>query len=143
MHWVTIEVTKASKVAQAYDSAAMVKVRACVVWLKPWLAVCKPELPCVLRCGGDVWSQEDDIRSFLSFLALATGDDSYVTYSIKIVFGGQLSSFPRQPDAKSCGIFALIILYHIIKTATLHLKWKQPNKQVRAWRNFFAAKMIK
>ena len=57
-------------------------------------------------------SKEEDAKEEILLDAV---DDAKIT----IVQGGS-PSFPSQPDSTSCGVIALIVLYHELRSATLH-----------------------
>jgi len=73
---------------------------------------------------------------YLTFLAGLTGDAAFIGYQVDIVVGGTCTGFPFQKDGSSCGVFALIILYHLMFGATLNLK----TRDLSTWRKFIAVK---
>lgn len=75
-------------------------------------------------------------KQYLQFFSKLTEDKSFDTFSINVVYGGSMSGFPAQDDASSCGVFSIVVLYHILAGATLALKISQ----LREWRNYVAVK---
>ena len=119
-HWVAWKVDRLSKEVFIYDSAS--GAEAC------------------------------HIAPMLRFICTITHDDRYpdngaiselvASYKIQVIHGGVEfpRHFPCQPDGNSCGVFAIVILWHFICNATVHLAAHDvPTK----WRQFIPIKIIR
>ena len=82
-------------------------------------------------------ARRDKVRRYLYFLSRLTDDGSFLNYSIEVVVGGTVVGFPAQLDGVSCGVFAAILLYHIITGATVDFD----TRDFVTWRKFIASKM--
>ena len=67
-------------------------------------------------------------------------DELINSFNVRVINGGDVISFPKQRDGTSCGVFTVLMLWHIIEDATLHLKAEDvPTK----WRAFIPIKILR
>ena len=95
----------------------------------------------VYEPSAHVWD-DTRMKAFLAFLSKLTGESVYDDCKIKIVYGGTVGGFPKQPDSHTCGIFACIILTHFLLNATLNLPMQASalSLLLKRWRKFIAYK---
>ena len=76
--------------------------------------------------------QPQHAKQVLEFLSAVTGDLAYLSYSVDIA-----RSIPKQTDGRSCGVFACVILYHLMTGAKMGFA----QKDIPSWRKFIAGKI--
>lgn len=75
-------------------------------------------------------------KRYLRFFSKLTSVDM-TSFQIQVVSGGAMRAFPAQPDSSSCGVIALVVVYHILMGATFSLDIRDLGK----WRKYFALRM--
>lgn len=79
---------------------------------------------------------EAHASALLYYVSELTDDDSFLSYEV-VLHSRDLHGLPVQKDGKSCGVFACIILYHLLCNARLQLT----QADIGGWRKFMLAKI--
>ena len=76
-------------------------------------------------------TKEDGFK-FLTFLSCLLNDPKYLKYTIQLISPSTEPSLPHQRDSVSCGVFASVLAYHLMKRAKIHFS----QDDIQLWRAF-------